>query len=587
MRFLLNVLATLVGLFLFFGLLFVILLSIGIAASTADDQQPISDNAVLRLDLNHSIEERTVDDPFSQIPGFALSDQSVGLIEVKQAIKAAKEDEKVKGIFLESGVIGAGYATIEEIRNALIDFKESGKFVIAYSEIFTEAGYYLASVANEIYLTPDYGLFELNGLSATTTFFKGTLDKLEIEPQIFRVGEFKSAIEPFTRQDMSEESRLQTASYVNSIYNTYLENVSSARNIPLDELRVISDSMEVESPEDAVSYKLITNLSYYDEILDNLREKIGLEEKEKVNFVSLGRYRRSLNTDKGGYSENRVAVIVATGLIMGGEGGDDMIGSEKFAREIRKARLDDKVKAVVLRINSGGGSALASDVIRREVALTSEIKPIIASMSDVAASGGYAIAVSCDTIVAHPNTITGSIGVFMLSFNLQNFLNNKLGITVDQVNTGEYSDILSQVKPATEQERMIIQRSINEAYDHFITQVSQDRNIPIEQMNAIAEGRVWSGIEAKDNHLVDVLGGLDDAIDIAVQSAGVADDYRVRYYPEQKTWLEELFSSLESDMEARALKHQLGTFYPYIDYLKELQQMQGVQARIPFDIVIE
>ena len=587
MRFLLNVLATLVGLFLFFGLLFLLILSIGIAASTADRIQPISENAVLRLDLNRPVEERTVDDPLAQIPVFALADLPVGLIELKQAIKAAKEDEKVEGIYLDAGLIAAGYATIEEIRNALIDFKESGKFVIAYSEIFTEAGYYLASVAHEIYMTPDYGLFELNGLSAGTTFFKGTLDKLEIEPQIFRVGEFKSAIEPFTRRDMSEESRLQTASYVNSIYDTYLENVSSARNIPVDELRIISDSMKVQSTDDAVTYKLITQLSYYDQVLVNIREKIGLEEEEKINFVSLGRYRRSLDPDNDGYSENRVAVIVASGIIMGGEGDNDVIGSEKFAKEIRKARLDDKVKAVVLRINSGGGSALASDVIRREVALTSEVKPIIASMSDVAASGGYAIAMSCDTIVAHPNTLTGSIGVFMLSFNLQKFLDSKLGITIDRVNTGEFSDILSQTKPATEQESLIIQRSVNEAYDHFITQAARDRNIPLEEMKKIAEGRVWSGIEAKNANLVDVLGGLDDAIDIAVTSASIEEDYRIRYYPEQKTWFEELLSSLETDVKARALKQQLGTFYPYVHYLKELQQMQGVQARMPFEIVIE
>lgn len=587
MRFLLNVLATLVGLFLFFGLLFLLLLSIGIAASTADDIRPISENTVLRLDLNRPIEERTIDDPLSQIPGFTLADAPVGLLELKQAIKAAGEDEKIKGIYLNAGLISAGYATIEEIRNALIDFKASGKFVIAYSEIFTEAGYYLASVAHEIYLTPDYGLFELNGLSASTTFFKGTLDKLEIEPQIFRVGEFKSAIEPFTRKDMSEESRLQTASYVNSIYDTYLENISAARNIPVDELRIISDSMRVQLPEDAVAYQLITQLSHYDEVLTNIREKIGVEEEEKINFVSLNRYRKSLKTDKDGYSENRVAVIIASGIIAGGEGDDSMIGSEKYAKEIRKARLDDKVKAVVLRINSGGGGALASDVIRREVALTAEVKPIIASMSDIAASGGYAIAMSCDTIVAHPNTLTGSIGVFLLSFNLQKFLDSKLGITVDRVNTGAFSDILSQAKAATEQERQIIQRIVDDSYEQFITQAAQDRNIPLEEMKKIAEGRVWSGIDAKKANLVDVLGGMEDAIDIAVKSAGIEEDYRIRYYPEQKTWIEKLLSSLESDIEVRTLKQQLGEFYPYVHHLKELQQMQGVQARLPFEIVIE
>ncbi len=587
MRFLLNVLATLVGLFLFFGLFFMVILSIGIAASATDDVRPISENAVLRLDLNRPIEERTIDDPLAQIPGFSMGDLPAGLIEIKQAIKAAKEDEKVKGIYLNAGMIGAGYATLEEIRNALIDFKESGKFLIAYSEIYTEAGYYLASVANEIYLTPEYGLFEFNGLSAGTTFFKGTLDKLEIEPQIFRVGEFKSAIEPFTRQEMSEESRLQTASYVNSIYDTYLENVASARNIPLNELRMISDSMKVQLPEDAVTYKLVSEMAYYDDVLDNIREKIDIEEDEKVNFVGLNRYRKSLESDKDGYSENRVAVIVASGIIAGGEGDDSMIGSEKFAKEIRKARLDEKVKAVVLRINSGGGSALASEVIRREVALTAEEKPIIASMSDMAASGGYAMAMSCDTIVAHPNTLTGSIGVFLLSFNLQQFLDSKLGITIDRVNTGAYSDILSQTKPATEQEKLIIQRIVDESYTQFITQAAQDRGIPLEEMKMIAEGRVWSGTEAKDKKLVDVLGGMDDAIDIAVNAAGIAEDYRVRYYPEQKTWVEELFTSLEKDLEARSLKSQLGEFYPYVNHLKALQQMQGVQARLPFEIVIE
>ncbi len=583
MKFLLNVLATLVGLFIFV-VIFVVLMLGAVATTAIKQSSPINDNAVLKLDLNRTIVERTVDDPFAGL--FGQYEAPVGLIGLKEAIKSAKEDQKIKGIYLDAGLTSAGFATLEEIRDELINFKESGKFIISYSEIMTEGGYYLASVADEIYLPPDYSLVEFNGLSAELIFLKGTFDKLGIEPEIFRVGEFKSAAEPFILTQMSEENREQTSAYVNSLYNHYLRQVADARGIDIAELTTISDSMLVQDGNDARRYKLISGLAYYDTVLDTLRGKLGVEDKKEINFVSLDRYRESLDEDDED-SDNQVAVIVATGNIVTGEGDNNMIGSEKFASEIRKARLNDDIKAVVLRINSGGGSALASDIIWREVQRTKEVKPIIASMSDVAASGGYFIAMGCDTIVAQPNTITGSIGVIMIAFNAENFLEDKLGITTDRVKTGEYSDILSPTHPLSESERKIIQKGVNDAYETFVSKAANDRNMPLEELKKVASGRVWSGIDGKERNLVDVLGGLDDAVEIAAEAAGIKDNYAVNYYPEQKTFIEELLKNLETQMESKALKTRLGPLWPYAKPLEELKELHGIQARLPFDIIIK
>ena len=581
MKFLRNLLATLVGLFIF-SVIVIIFIGAFVSLATSEEVVTVKENSVLHIKLNKPIGERAFKDPFNEL--FTGYSSNVGLIELIESIRDAKENEKIKGIYLESGIPMGGFASIGAIHKALEDFKTSGKFITSYAEIYTEGGYYLASTADDIYLNPR-GYFELNGISANVTFLKGMLDKLEIEPEIFRVGDFKSAVEPFLRKDMSDENRQQLESLLNSIYGNYLEKVAASRSIPVERLTTISDSMLVRTPEHALESELITGLKYFDEVLDDIKTKLELDEDDKINFIGFEKYHKSIS--KKNTSKNRVAVIIGSGEITGGNGDNSSIGSTAFAKEIRKARKNDKIKAVVIRVNSPGGSALASDVIWREVMLTREVKPVIASMSDYAASGGYYIAMGCDTIVAEPSTITGSIGIFMTMFNLEKFLDNKLGITTDVVNTGEYSDIYTFTRSLTEGERQILQSNINEGYEDFVTKAANNRNMTVEDLKKIASGRVWSGQQAQENGLVDMLGGLDDAIEVAVNAAGIADDYKVRYYPRQKSFFEQVKEEFSSDLESRLLKGKTGDLYPLIKKIKSLENLKGLQARMMYEITLE
>lgn len=590
MRFLRIVLATVVGLVLFFGILTLIV--IGLASSAASEQEiDIKDQSVLRLELNKPIVERDVEEPLSSILFPGSNNGSIGLIGLNEAIKKAKNDDRIKGIYLDAGISLAGFASLKEIRNSLLDFKESGKFVIAYSEILSERAYYLASVADYIYLEP-LGDLEFNGLVVEVTFIKNTLEKLGVEPQVFRVGDFKSAIEPLTRTNMSDSSRLQTQEYIGNMYDVFLQEIASSRNIPLSNLREIADSMKVRSPEDAKTYGLITDTAYYDMVLHKIADELelvvdsaGLGEDD-INFVSLKEYETALGQETESYSKNRIAVIVATGTIINGEGDGSVIGGETFAKEIRKARLDDNIKAIVLRINSGGGSALASDIMWREIQLAKKVKPVIASMSDVAASGGYYMAMGCDTIVAHPNTITGSIGIFGVIPNAQELL-QKIGVSTDFVQTGEFSNIFSLTHPMSSYEKQIIQNQVEQGYEDFTRKAANGRNMSQEQLKSVASGRVWSGVEAKEKNLIDVFGGLDVAIKIALDKAKLEEDYQIRYYPKQKTFFEQIMSELGQEIRVYQLKRELGIAYPFILSLKELEHMQGIQARIPFEIEIK
>lgn len=583
MRFLLNILATIIGLFLFFGILFLIMA--GIASSIGSPQDvSIESNSVLRIELNKPIVERETEAPFNYLPFPGADGGVIGLINIKEAIETAKEDNRIKGIYLDAGIASGGFASLKEIRDQLLDFKASGKFLIGYSEMMSERAYYVASAADELYLNPE-GIMEFNGFFVETAFFKGTLEKIGIEPQIFRVGNFKSAVEPFIREDMSEESREQTEAYLNSLYTTYLDDIAKATGQSASQLKSIADSVKVNTAKDAAQFQLVKATAYYDEVLENIRQKLEVEDVEDIEFVSLEKYQKALKNETE-YSRNRIAVIVANGQILPGEGEGTTIGGETFAKEIRKARLDDNVKAVVLRINSPGGSALASDVIWREVVLTKQVKPVIASMSDVAASGGYYIAMGCDTIVAQPNTITGSIGIFALAFNATELV-NKLGITTDIVSTSPFADILNPTSELSEHERMVIQKYVNDGYETFVSKAAEGRNMSVDAIKQVASGRVWSGTQAKERNLVDVLGGLDDAVQIAVDKAGLEDDYRVKYYPETKTLFEQIVKELGQEVSAYRLKKELGLAYPLIKQLKELENMKGVQARLPYDIEIK
>ena len=535
MKFLRNLLATVVGLFIFTFLM--ILLLIMIASSESEEQlTKLEDNTVLHLKLNKPILEREVEDPFEGIPMLSgMQDAGIGLMEFKDAIKHATTDEKVKGILIETPAMMAGLSTLGEMHEALEEFKKSGKFIYSYSEMYTEGAYYLSSVADEVYMNPDFAMLEFNGLNIEGMYFKGLFEKLEIEPITFKVGDYKEISEPFDRKDMSEGVKKRYKELLANIYGNILKKVATSRSMTFDEVKNISDSALVNLEEDAIKYGLV--------------------------------------------DKNRIAVIVASGNIVTGKGENNSIGSTKYAKEIKKAAEDDKIKAIVLRINSGGGSALASDIIWRELKLAAEKKPVIASMSDYAASGGYYLAMACDTILAQPNTITGSIGVFSMIFNVKGFLGNKLGITTDGVKTGYFSDLYSMTEPLTDFEVKYIQKGTNQAYKSFTSKAAEGRRMTTDQLEPLASGRIWTGDEALKNGLVDMLGDLDDAVALAAEKAGVAEDYKIRVYPIQKPPLEEFLQTLSGDYETSALSKKLDAFYPYMKSLETLQELKGIQAR--------
>ncbi|MFD2519281.1 signal peptide peptidase SppA [Emticicia soli] len=587
LQFLKYVFATIVGLFVFFVVCFFILVGIGSMMSSSDEKTFVSKNSVLKIDLNQIIRENTPpNDPFTEMFGGQGASQ-LGLPQLKEAIANAKLDPNIKGIYLHAEYPSAGFATLEEIRSYLVDFKKSKKFVYSYGEVMTEGAVYLTSVADKSYLTPSGGL-DFNGLNAKYTFMKGLFEKIGVKPEIFRVGEYKSAVEPFFRTNMSDANREQTQSFINDIAARFYGDISQSRNIPMDELNNILNNALIQEPADAAKYKLITNVGYWDEFEKELRSKIGVKEDAKIEYVTLSKYLKAEKFVKEGSLSNRIAVIVGEGDIVSGDGEDNSIGSDKIVKELQKARKDSKVKAIVLRINSGGGSSLASDVMWREIEITKKVKPVIASMGDYAASGGYYMAMACDTIVARPNTITGSIGIFGMIFNVETLMNQKLGITFDAVGSHKYADFPSATRTMTDAEKMMMQNSVNHGYETFTSKAAKGRRMSIEQLKAIAGGRVWTGTQAKANGLVDVLGGIDDAIKIAAQKVKLKEgDYRVRYYPIQKSGIEAVLDKFGKDKEEEKVRAYLGALAPFAKQIKTLQSMDKLQARMPFELEIK
>jgi len=575
--------ATVLGLFLFFFVGLMIL--IGIGAASGNETVEVKDNSVLKIDLSQPIAEREQNNPLEDLGIPGAGGNVTGLYELKKAIAKAKSDEKIKGILLEGSFGRMGYATNEEIRAALLDFKKSGKFIYSYGEYFSESNFYTATVSDSIFLNPE-GLVEFNGISSEIMFFKGALDKLEIQPEVFRVGEFKSAVEPFLRENMSDANRLQATSFLNSINLHVMSQVAVNRKLTPESVKLSSDSMKARSAEDAVSLGLVSKAAYYDQVLSTLKKKLGVEKDDDVNFISYNKYRKAESEDENSSSDNKIAIIFGQGEIGSGKGDNESIGSDKICEALRKARNDKKIKAVVLRINSPGGSALASDVMWREIQLTKKEKPVIASMSDVAASGGYYMAMGCDKIVAHPTTITGSIGVFGLMFNAQNMFKNKLGITFDGVKTGAYSDIGNGTRPFTEGEKQIIQSEVDKIYETFTTKAAAGRKMPVDKLKSLAGGRVWSGTEAKANGLVDELGGLDKAIEMAAAQAKIGKDYRIKLLPAQKNFIEEIMEQIGGEARVRMAKAELGELYPMVKQFQKIKTMEGINARLPYDFIL-
>jgi protease-4 len=588
MKFLGNVLAVIVGLFAFSIVAVLIVFALlGMVAASSEEEVTLEKNSILHLDLNgRTLVERTSEEDLvfgSFLDPFG-GDNSAGLVNLKKAIAEAKTNENIKGIYLNAGLFGAGQAGLLELREALQDFKESGKFIVAYDEAYSEGGYFLASVADEIYLNPLGGI-DFNGFSSEGIFLKGFFEKVGIKPEVFRVGEFKSAVEPFILDKMSPENRLQTQFFLDDINRHAIELIAESRKIAKDSLIKINHQMLVRKPKDAVTYKLATALKYEDEVHSILKEKLGLKEEDQIstiNATELGGQAKSKNIT----SANRIAVILAEGEIVDGNA-EGAISSEKFAKEIRKARKDENIKAIVLRVNSPGGSILASDVIWREMSEAKKAKPVIVSMGEVAASGGYYISAPADTIVAQPNTITGSIGIFGILFNVQELVNDKLGVTTDVVSTGELSDFGNMARPLTEVERTIIQSSVEDGYETFISRVAEGRGMHPDSVRKIASGRVWTGTQAKSRGLVDVLGGLETAIGIAAAKIKAGEDYRVVYFPEKKPWFEELMLNFSDQVQVRILQSQLGEQYPLYQKIQKLKNYQGVQVRMPQDLVIK
>ena len=584
--------ASMLGVFLAFFLGIVVLFGmIAALVSSADSKKEakVEPNSVLHINFESQINDRSSNNPFENFDFGSLSGKKgIGLNDILENIEKAKTDDNIKGIYIDLQSVPAGIATIEEIRNKLIEFKESKKFIVAYSEAYSQSAYYLASVADEVWLNPE-GIIEFKGLGAQVMFFKGLLEKMEVEPQVIRYGKFKSAIEPFILDKMSEANREQTMKYMGSIWNNIVSGIAESRKLTPAQLNLIADSALVQNAKDAVEQKLADKLYYKDQVLDDLKDRCGLEDAKKLKLVSMVKYTdapKAKKKDDKGLAKDKIAVIYASGSIEGGEGDDQTIGSDRISKAIRKARLDENVKAIVLRVNSPGGSALASDVIWREVVLAKAAKPVVASMGDVAASGGYYISCAADTIVAQPNTITGSIGVFGLLMNLKNLMNNKLGITVDTVKTNHYADLGSAFRPLTQAEHDIIQNSVNEIYGSFIGKVAEGRGMKVADVDSIGQGRVWSGFDAKGLGLVDVLGGMEDAIEIAAKMAKL-DNYRVAEYPEQKEPFKAFMEELSGEGEDVMLKKSLGENYRFYKTLDDMRRMEGIQARMPFDIYID
>jgi protease-4 len=580
------VLATVVGILL--STIIIILVIVGIIAAAGSDKDVVVDaNSILHIGIKYPIAERTANNPLANLSFLGFDgDKSIGLKDILANIKKAKTDDNIKGIFLDESYMMSGQATTEEIRNALIDFKKSGKFIVAYSEIYTQGFYYLASVADKVYINPK-GFIEFSGFSSQVTFLKGALDKLGIEAQVIKVGTYKSAVEPLVLTKMSDANRMQVTSYLGSLYDHFLTGISKSRGINKDSLFNYANQMRIKEPQDALKYKLVDGLKYKDELLDELKERLKIKKTEDISAVEIAEYTKSTDEDIKSVSSNSIAVVYASGDIAGGTGDDNSIGSETISKALRKVRLNKKIKAVVLRVNSPGGSSLASDVIWREVMLTKKVKPIIVSMGDVAASGGYYISCAADSIFAQPNTITGSIGIFAILPNMQKLFNDKLGVTFDGVKTGKFADLGNTSRPLTPEERAILQSEINHGYDDFTKAVAAGRHKTQTYINSIGQGRVWTGAQAVKIGLVDRLGNIDDAIKSAAKKAGLKD-YRLVAYPEQKSVLNKLGESFSADVKTRILQSELGENYKVYEQIKNVTSMMRTPLmKMEYDVVVK
>ena len=557
-------------------------------SKTEETSKTVKPNSVLYMKLDYEIADRSTDNPFGGINFTTMESVDMsGLNDILRNIEHAKTDPNIKGIYMELSSIPTSTATLQEIRNKLIEFKDSGKFIVAYGESYSQSAYYMASIADKIFLNPE-GALDLHGMASQIMFYKHLFDKLDIEMQIVRGpnNRFKSAVEPYFLDKMSEANREQMDKLLGSVWGQILAGISQSRNISVEQLNQIADNLEtIFNAEKALKYGLVDNLYYKDQVLDELKGLTG--SNKNINAVSNANYAKSYTIKST--SKNEVAVIYASGTIYDGKGNEDEnIYSENLSKVIRKAREDEKVKAVVLRVNSPGGSAVASAIIGRELDLTKEVKPVIVSMGNYAASGGYWISAKGDYIFADATTLTGSIGVFGTIPNLQGFLNDKIGLTFDVAKTNENADFGSLNQPLTEFQYNKLQESVVKTYDQFTKRVAEGRGLTQTYVDSIGQGRVWSGSDAIGLGLVDQLGNMEDAIAYAAEKANLGSDYKVVDMPKKKEFFTRLMESMsESDQLDAAMKQKLGVYYQYFHSLDDLQKNTGIQARMPFDMIIE
>ncbi|MBO7616777.1 MAG: signal peptide peptidase SppA [Bacteroidales bacterium] len=561
-----------------------------LSKSNTETSTTVKPNSVLYMKLNYDIPDRSVDNPFGAIDFQSMeSIDATGMSDILRNIEHAKTDPNIKGIYMELSSIPTSTATLQEIRDKLIEFKESGKFIVTYGESYSQSAYYMASIADKIFLNPE-GALDLHGMASQITFYKHLLDKLDIEMQIVRGpnNRFKSAVEPYFLDKMSEANREQMDKLLGTLWGQILQGISQSRNISVEQLNLIADNLDTYFNADkALEYGLVDNLYYKDQVLDELKGLTG--SNKDINAIGNANYAKSFK-DKN-TSKNEVAVIYAMGQIYDGKGNEEQgIYSDNLSKTIRKAREDENVKAVVLRVNSPGGSAVASAIIGRELDLTKEVKPVIVSMGNYAASGGYWISAKGDYIFADPTTLTGSIGVFGTFPNAKGFLNDKIGLTFDVAKTNENAEFPNYTEPLSEFQYGKLQEMVVKTYDDFTKRVAEGRGLRQTYVDSIGQGRVWAGADAIGLGLVDQLGDMEDAIAYAVQKADLGDDYKVTEWPKQKDFFTRFMESMNNngtDKLDAAMKQKLGVYYDYLQGLENLQQNTGIQARVPFDMIIK
>ncbi len=570
-----SILGIIVGLLLIFGII------IGIV-SVSGETFELKNNAVFHLKLHGEIVDRSTEDIYSN--WLFDGEKAIGLDDILESIKKAKNNDNIKGILLDVDFAQIGVSSAREIRNALIDFKESGKFLISNSGAYMQTLYYTASVADKIVLNPS-GIIEFRGLASTPVFYKNALDKLGIEMQLIKVGTYKSFAEKFTNTEMSDENKMQVTDYLHSTWNSMLDEISVSRKIEKEDLnRYADEMMAFQLAEKAIQYKLADTLLYNDEIDNLLKTELNLSQKEDIQLVELANMKDLPDTKKE-YAKEKIAIVYAVGDIDGASSGSGGINSKELVETLKNVREDSLVKAVVLRINSPGGSAYGSEQIWRAVSLLKKEKPIIVSMGDYAASGGYYIACEADVIVAQPTTLTGSIGIFGIIPNVKG-LTDKLGITYDIVKTNEKADMPAMNRPFTADEHEVMQAYVNHGYEIFVKRCADGRNKTTDEIKAIAEGRVWTGARAIEIGLVDELGGLEKAIEIAQKQASL-NTFRITEYPKKKSFMEKLMENTESNIQEKLIKMQLGENYRHFINLKNIENLRTIQAVMPFDIIVK